>query len=236
MSSVAACGLLLRQGIDPIPIITCRDRNRIALHSDLLGLRALGVTSMVLIRGHRVPKKHPVQAQTVFDLSGRELIAMAHEMNEDDSGLPGDKLFIGTGARAFRANAGWRADSLVARAAAGAEFMQTQLCFNIDLLRAYMARLVDLKLTWNYSVMVSLTPLPSAVTALWLKDRLRDTKIPKAVIERLEKAADPEQEGIRICAELMREIREIPGISGVHLMTTGNPETIPAAIELSGLR
>ena len=236
MSPLAACGLLLEAGVDPVPIMTCRDRNRIALMGDLLGLRALGVTSVLLTRGHRVPKAHPLEARTVFDLSGRELIAMGGEMNSDESAAPGEKLFIGTGACARRPAPNWRAESLQARAAAGAEFLQTQLCFNVDLLRDWMARLVELKLTWKYAVIVSLTPLPSAETALWVKERLRDSTIPKALIKRLEGSVNPEEEGIQLCAEAMQEVSEIPGVSGIHLMTTGNPESIVAAIEASGLR
>jgi len=236
MSSLAASVLLLDAGIDPIPIVTCRDRNRIALTGDLLGMRALGISSVLLMRGHRVPKKHPFQAATVFDLSGRELIALAAGLQEEDEGRAGGKLFIGVGARAFLPNAGWQAESLKARSQAGAEFLQTQLCFNPRLLRQYMQRLVDQKVTWDYSVMVSLSPLPSAETARWVKSHLSDSKIPAAVIQRLEQAADPEREGIEICAELMREMATIPGIAGINLVTTGNPQAMVEAIRVSGLR
>jgi methylenetetrahydrofolate reductase (NADPH) len=236
MSAVSAASILLHHGVDPIPVLTCRDRNRIALQSDLIGLRALGVTSVLLIRGHRVPENHVVPASTVFDTSGRELIAMASDLSEDETLGPGKAFFIGTGARLFRPNRGWRAESLTERANAGARFLQTQLCFNMDILRLYMKRFVEAKLTWNYSVMVSLSPLPSAETAKWLKENMGDSRIPKSVIQRLEDAKDPEREGIEICAELMREISEIPGVSGVNLLTTGNAEAIPAAIRASGLR
>ena len=113
--------------------------------------------------------------------------------------------------------------------------MQTQLCFNADTLRRYMRMLVEQKMTWNYSVMVSLTPLPSAETARWIKKNMADSLIPKHVIERLEQADDPRQEGIRICAELMQEIVEIPGVSGINLMTTGDSEAITEALQASGL-
>jgi methylenetetrahydrofolate reductase (NADPH) len=228
MSALSAAGILIEHGIDAVPILTCRDRNRSALQSDLLGLRALGVTSLMLMRGHRVPENHSVPARTVFDLTGRELIALATSLDET--------FFIGTGAKAFRPGPRWQAESLTARAAAGARFMQTQLCFNMDILRRYMGRFVAANLTRNYSVMISLSPLPSATTARWVKENMSDSRIPAAVIQRLEDAKDPEQEGIAICAELMLEISEIPGVSGVNLMTTGNPEAIPAVIKASGLR
>lgn len=236
MSPVAAAGLLLKKGVDPIPLLTCRDRNRIALQSDLIGLRAMGVTSVLLTRGHRVPKDHYLHATTVFDTTGRELVGIANELNEELSAGSGEQFFIGTGARVFRPGNNWRAESLHARANAGAQFLQTQLCFNADIIRVYIEALVRAKLTWKYSVMVSLTPLPSTKTALWLKKNLPDSRIPARIMQRLENADDVEREGIKICAELMQEIAQIPGVSGVNLMALGNSEAIPAAIRASGLR
>ena len=228
MSALSAAGILIDHGVDAVPIMTCRDRNRIALQSDLLGLQALGVTSLMLMRGHRVPKNHSVPASTVFDLTGRELIAMASSIDHT--------FFIGAGARVFRPGPRWQAESLTVRAAAGAGFIQTQLCFNMEILRRYMDRFVQAELTRHYAVMISLSPLPSATTARWVKENMSDSRIPDAVIKRLEDAKDPKQEGIMICAELMQEISKIPGVSGINLMTTGDPEAIPAAIQASGLR
>ena len=199
----------------------------------MLGLRALGVSSLILTRGHKVPKKHAVQAGNVFDMTGSDLIALAASFEDEEP--PARGFFIGTGARVIRPNRDWKAESLSARAAAGARFLQTQLCFNLDILRQYMQAMVEAKLTWRYSVIVSLAVLPSALTAQWVKKNMADTRIPKPIIQRLEQAADPKQAGIRICAELMQEISEIPGVSGINLMTTGDAAAIPAAIEASGL-
>lgn len=228
MSALSAAAILLDHGLDPVPILSCRDRNRAALQGDLLGLQALGVSSLVLMRGHRVPKDHSLPAATVFDLTGRELIEMASALES--------KPMIGTGARVFRPGPRWQAESLTARAAAGAGFIQTQLCFNMDILRRYMKRFVEAELTDRFAVMISLSPLPSATTARWVKKNLSDSRIPKEVIDRLEKASDPEKEGIEICAELMQQVSQIRGVSGVNLMTTGNPQAIPAAVRASGLR
>lgn len=236
MSAVAAASLLLHQGIDPIAVVTCRDRNRIALASDLLGLRALGVTSVLLMRGHNIPPGHAIKAVDVFDSDRRELVELAAGMGRNDSSPDAEAFFIGVGARVFRPSPGWDAGSLQLRAQAGARFLQTQLCFNLTTLRQYMQCLVETRTTWNYSVIVSLTALPSAATAQWVKQNLSDARIPVALIKRLERAADPEQEGIALCAEMMREMAEIPGISGVNLVTMGNPQSLRAAIEASGLR
>ncbi len=233
MSVVAASSLLLQAGLDPLPMLTCRDRNRIGLLSDLLGLRALGVESVLLGRGRRVGKRHALHASTVFDMTGRELIAMAAGLGED---VPGGDLFIGTGAKAHRARAGWTADSLRARGEAGAQFLMTQLCFDVGLLRHWLDALVAARQTWRYSVVVSLAAFPSASTARWVRDNLRDSRIPDAIIQRLETADDPAEEGVAICAEAMREVAALPGVSGIHLMSTGNPELAVAAVKASGLR
>jgi methylenetetrahydrofolate reductase (NADPH) len=236
MSSTAAAALLQREGVDPVPILTCRDRNRIGLFSDLLGLRAMGVDSVLLMRGRRVGKNHALHATTVFDMTGRDLVAMAHAMNEDESLTGGKPFLIGTGARVYRAKPDWRAESLGEKASAGARFLQTQVCYNLDLLRHYLKRLVAARMTWNFAVTVSLVPLTSAAMARWVKENMPDSKIPAALVERLEKAADPRAEGIAICADAMRLLTEIPGVSGVHLVSTGEAELLAEVIRASGLR
>jgi 5,10-methylenetetrahydrofolate reductase len=236
MSALSAALLLQQQGVDPIPILNCRDRNRIALIADLLGLRALGVNNVLLTRGHKFPDAHPVKAAAVFDTNSRELVALAARLGEDEPRVPGNDFFIGVGARAFRPARSWNAESLAERSASGAQFLQTQLCFNTRILREYMRRLVDTRMTWKYSVIVSLAAIPSAVTARWLKQNMNDSRIPDAVVKRLEGAADAEQEGVLICAELMQEIAGIPGVSGINLMTMGNADHLAVAIQRSGLK
>jgi len=232
----ALASLLIRLGIDPVPRLTCRDRNRIALQSDLLGLRALGVSSLILNKGSQLPAGNELGAKPVFDLSCRELVAMAHAMNEEEWADGDHEFVIGTSATVFAPKPGWSAESLSARATAGARFLQTQPCFNLNLLRRYMQGMVEAKLTWSYSVIVTLAPLPSAETARWLLQNGRNTVIPDALIDRLENTPDAEQEGIAICAELMQEVARIPGVSGINLLTLGNPGAVVAAIEASGLK
>jgi methylenetetrahydrofolate reductase (NADPH) len=234
-SAVAASALLLQHGVDCMPILSCRDRNRLGLLSDLLGLRALGVSSLVLTRGRRVGKKNQLHASTVFDLTARELISMANGLNEEEGQSPASQFLIGTGARAFHPKRDWQAESLTERADAGARFLQTQIVMNVDILRAWMKRLVEAKATWRYSVVVTVAPLPSAETARWVKTNMSDSKVPLKLIERLEKAADPEAEGVAICAETMRQIAEVPGVSGINVLSTGDVALSAAAIRASGL-
>jgi len=236
MSAVSAASLLLGMDVDPITVMNCRDRNRIALQSDLVGLRAMGVTSLVLKRGQHIPKDHQEQASAVFDTSSRELVSMASELNEDPFIDPTEKFFIGTEARAFRPGNNWRAESLKVRSKAGARFLQTQLCFNTKIVRKYIDALVREKLTWKYSVIVSLAVLPSVDTVIWLMKNVPDSKIPVSLGKRIESATDPVREGVNVCVELMQELSEIPGVSGVNLLTMGDSESIVKAIKASGLR
>jgi 5,10-methylenetetrahydrofolate reductase len=236
MSAVAAAGLVQQKGVDPIPLLTCRDRNRVALYSDLLGLRAMGVTSVLLTYGKNLQSKIQLKATEVFDTTGIEFVSVASKLNNDPSLGAGEDFFIGTGARVFRPGAEWPAKSLKARVDAGARFVQSQFCFDTDAIRAYADALVSLKLTWKCAVIISLAVLPSANAAIWFKKNMPAINIPMKVVERLNSASDPELEGIKICSELMQEISEIPGVSGVNLMTMGDPGLIPAAIRASGLR
>ncbi len=236
MSALSAAVLVQQQGTDAIPVLNCRDRNRLALTAELLGLRALGVKSVLLTRGEKLPDAHPVKAAPVFDTTGRELVALAAQLGEGEDVPPGEDFFIGVGARAFRPARNWKAESLLERSGKGAQFLQTQLCFNTDILREYLRALVEHRITWKYSVVVSLAALPSAATARWLKQNMSDSRIPEALVKRLDGAADQEQEGIRICAELMQEIARVPGVSGINLMTMGNAEHMAEAIRLSELR
>ena len=121
-------------------------------------------------------------------------------------------------------------------ASAGTRFAQTQPCFNVPLVRRYVRRLVELKLTWKFAVIVTLAPLPGMEFARWQLDNPRGTHVPKAIANELAIASDPEQAGIEICARQMRKIAAIPGVSGINLLTLGNPAATAAAIEASGLR
>jgi methylenetetrahydrofolate reductase (NADPH) len=226
MSAVSASALLLADGHDPVPILTCRDRNRRALNNDVLGLQALGVDSLMLMRGHRVPENHSVKASTVFDLTGRELIGMVR-----DSG----NFFIGTGARVFRPNRGWQADSLRDRVEQGAGFIQTQICFNLPMLGGYLKRLAAAGLADRLAVMVTLAPLPSLKTAEWIKRTLGDSRIPATVLERLSNARNEEAEGLAICVETLEALAGMPGVAGIHFMTTGDAGSIAGIVEAAGL-
>ena len=236
MSPLAAASLLLQAGVDPIVQLSCRDRNRIALQSELLGAAAIGVSSLLLQRGDKLPKDYQPKTKQVFDIGAKRLVGTARAIQQDPRLANAANLFIGTIALAFDPASEWKPDALLGRSDAGARFIQTQLCFDVDVLRRYVRRLSAAKLTRRVHVIVSLGTLPSADAALWLRKHLRGSVMPKAVIKRMEQARDPEQEGVNICAELLHQVAEIPGVDGANLVSPGDLEPVPAAIQASGLR
>jgi len=236
MSGVAAAALLLQQGIDPIVHMNCRDRNRIALHKDLMGAAALGVTSVLIMRGKKIPDHKKLGVRTVFDLPALEFMAYIQGLKEDEDTSLSSGFLVGANAEIFNPEADWTPRNLIRKCDAGASFIQLQVCFDLDVARNYMARIVASKLTHQASFIMALAPLPSADTARWLRENVKGALVPEPIIQRLEQASDPERVGIEICAELLQEVATIPGVSGANLLTLGRLEMIPAAIAASGVR
>jgi methylenetetrahydrofolate reductase (NADPH) len=241
LSNIATAALLLQNGIDPVIQMNCRDRNRVALQSDILGARALGAHNLLLLRGRNFPESHRPKSTGVFDVGAIDLIATAAAIRDDDvfadtkpAGAP--DLFIGTIATAFNPDDGWEPEKLTSKADAGAQFIQLQLCFDLGLLRDYATRIVSSKLTWRLQILAGLAVLPSADAARELRKARPDSIIPSSIVKRIEEADDQGAEGIAIAAEQLRAIADIPGLSGVTLVTPGEPESIVAAIRASGLR
>jgi methylenetetrahydrofolate reductase (NADPH) len=241
MSSVASAAILVQNGIEPILQVTCRDRNRIAIQSDLLGAAALGVQNLLVLTGDDPKAGDQPETKAVFDLDSKTLIATAKAMR-DEAKLPSGReisdppqLFIGAADLPIDPPAGWTADGLKAKADAGARFVQTQFCFDMEIVRRYAARLGELGLTERLYILIGIGPLSSAKSARWMRQNLYGTTIPDAIIERMEAAKEPKQEGARLCAELLLQLAEIPGIAGAHLMAPLNEAAVPTAIEASGL-
>jgi len=235
LSPLAAASLVKAAGADPIVQLSCRNRNRIALLADLMGAAALGVTSLVLIRGNRVPQGFNPRPRAVFDVDANDLIAMASKMTADEC-LPGlPDLFVGCLVTPHAPATGWQPEKLSAKIAAGAQFAQTHISMDLAVLQDYMRHLVANGIPRRMGIIAKLAVLSSAADARWLRDSLPSNQIPDVIIQRLEQAGNPEQEGIRIAAEQLQQLRGIPGISGAHLVATQNLLAIPAAIELAGM-
>lgn len=242
MSSLAAASILAARGIEPIMQMTCRDRNRIALEGDLLGAWALGVRNILVLSGDKPDAAETPAPKAVFDLDSRELIGLAARMRDDGVLASGREItspprfLIGAADTPIDPAADWRPTGVAGKIAAGACFVQTQLCFDIGVVRRYVARLEDAGLTERASFLIGVGPLASARSARWMRDNLWGVIMPDEIIARLEGADDQKLEGIRVCAELLRQFREIPGVAGAHLMAPGFASGIPRAISESAIR
>ena len=199
MSTLAASALLIQNDVDPIMQLGCRNKNRIALLSELFGAAALGVTSLLLVRGNKVPKEINPKPKAVLDVNATELISIAMTMKSDQQEGAFSKFFIGGSVIPHNPELGWVPEKLINKTSAGAQFMQMSICMDMDLLRRYMRHLIANKLIRRISVIAGTVILPSANAARWLIENRTNVKIPDEIINRLEQATDPEQEGIKIC-------------------------------------
>ena len=236
MAALAASAILIDAGIEPILQLTCRDKNRIALQSELMGAAALGVRNLLILTGDDPKAGDQPDTKPVFDVDSRTLIEAARRLR-DEGKLPTGRevagkapFFLGAADMPIDPPAGWQPKALAAKVAAGAQFVQTQFCMDAALLRRYVAVLAEAGLTSKLGILVGINPLRSAKSAHWMRSHLFGTIIPDDLIARMEKASDPVREGIRICVDLIAELATIPGIAGVHIMAPGNDAAIPEVI------
>lgn len=242
MSSFAAAAILAGNGIEPVLQVTCRDRNRIALACDLLGAAAQGVNNLLILHGDEPAGGDQPEAAPVYDLDSRAVMALARQMR-DEAMLPSERrieppphFFIGAADTPRAPETDWRPTGLEAKAAAGADFVQTQFCFDLDMAERYFARLREFGVTDRLAFIVGVGPIASARSARWMRDNLFGVSVPDAVIARLEQAEDPAAEGRRIAIEMIQGLRTIPGVSGVHLMAPLQKiETLALVIDEAGL-
>jgi methylenetetrahydrofolate reductase (NADPH) len=241
MSSVAVCALLTRIGHAPIMQISCRDKNRIAIQGDILGGAAMGVCNMLCLTGDGVQAGDHPQAKPVFDLDCVSLLEIARTLRDKHHFQSGRKIsfaprvFLGAAENPSALPHAWRAQRLVKKIAAGAQFIQTQYCYDLALLKTFMDHVESLGLIDQVFILAGVGPLRSAKAATWMRDNVPGLHIPDALIARLAGAADQAREGRNICVELIQAIRTIRGISGVHVMAYRQEEAVAEVIERSGV-
>ena len=236
MSALAAAALLHDMGIEPILQIACRDKNRIALQAELIGAAALGIRNLLLLTGDDPKAGDQPDTKPVFDIDSKTLLETARRLR-DEATLPtgravGGKaaFFLGAADVPIDPPAGWQPNALAGKAKSGAQFAQTQFCMDAAIVRRYVGVLAQAGLTGDLAILIGVNPLRSAKSAAWMKHHLYGTIISDALIKRMVGAADPTREGIAICAELIEELSQIPGIAGVHIMAPGNDAAIPEVI------
>ena len=243
MSSLAACKLLLQEGIEPVMQMVCRDRNRIAAQSDLLGAAALGIRNVLCLSGdHQIFGDHP-QAKNVFDIDSIQLLQIGRRMRdegkfqsgEDVDGRP--QLVLGAAANPFADPFQIRVPRLAKKVKAGAQFIQTQCVFNLDKFEEWMRGVRDRGLHEQVHILAGITPIKSLGMARHMAKKVAGMDVPDALIDRV-KAVDKKQrkaEGVKIAVETIQRVREIEGIRGVHIMAIEWEEAVPEIVQGAGL-
>ena len=243
MASIPVSAILIQMGLEPVSQMTCRDRNRLAIQADLLGAAALGVRNVLCISGdHGQWGDHP-HAKNVYDVDSIQLVRIVRNMVQNgclDNGReisPRPDFFIGAVANPFAPPYDYRPYRLAKKVAAGAQFIQTQLIFNLDRFRDYMAQVRDLGLHEKVHILAGVGPLKSARMAEFMAEKVAGMDVPEHIIQRMEKtpkAAQP-TEGLRICSEIIEQVKEIPGVAGVHIMAVLWAEAVPEIVTQAGL-
>ena len=241
MSSAAACTILKQVGIDPVMQMTCRDRNRIAIQSDILGAVALGVGNLLCLSGdHQKFGNHP-ESKNVHDIDSMQLIQMVRRMRDDAQFLSGDKvfsgvrLFIGAAANPFADPFEFRPLRLEKKVRAGADFIQTQGVFDVERFARYMELVRERGLHEQVYILAGIIPMKSAGMARYMRDYVAGLTVPNELVERMENAEDAKEEGVRISLELIEQLREIEGVHGIHLMAVAWEDIVPVIVERAGL-
>jgi methylenetetrahydrofolate reductase (NADPH) len=243
MSSLGAAVLAQRAGLSPVMQLTCRDRNRMALQSDLLAAGALGVPHVLLLTGdHPRVGDHP-DAKPVFDLDGVQLTWLARTLRDDGVLLSGEKLtarpqwLIGTVENPFSPPLSIRAERLAKKVAAGAEFVQTQYVFDMAVFARWMASLRDMGVTEQCAVLAGVGPVRSLRMLEVLSSGVPGVNIPGEVEHRLRSVPSDRvsEEGMRVCSETIEQLKEIPGVAGVHVMAFGFEHGVPEILDRAGL-
>ena len=242
MSSLAGCSIVRNKGIDPIFQVTCRDRNRLAIQSDLMGASALGINNVLTLAGDPVKNGDQPDAKAVFDINSKKILSIMQSMNDLGETMSGrelqtkSKFFPGGAAIIHEPENNWDPVALKDKVTQGAKFIQTQFCYDVDLLRDYMKHIVDAGLSEKLFFIVGIGPLRSDKSAKWMRDKLFGTVIPDNIVQRMERSENQIEEGTAICAELINQFEEIDGVHGAHLMAPRNLSAIAPTVKKAGIK
>ncbi|MGD9367632.1 MAG: methylenetetrahydrofolate reductase [Desulfobacteraceae bacterium] len=243
MSSKAASALMVQAGLEPNFQMVCRDRNRIAMQSDILGCYALGIRNMLCLSGdHQIFGNHP-QAKNVYDIDSMQLIALVKKMrdegkfdNDEDIDVP-PKIFIGAASNPFADPVDYRIYRLANKIDAGADFIQTQCIYNMPRFREFMKKAVDMGLTEKCYILAGVTPMKSARMAKYMAKFVPGMDVPEELIKRIEDAGKGKmaEEGIKFACEQIEEFKAMEGVAGVHLMAIEWEHKVPEIAERAGV-
>ncbi|MBT8374262.1 MAG: methylenetetrahydrofolate reductase [Deltaproteobacteria bacterium] len=243
MCSLAACIRLKLMGLEPVLQMVTRDRNRIALQSDILGAASFDINNILCLSGDHQSFGDCAQGQNVHDVDSMQLIQTVRHMRDESKFLGGDdiarppQMFVGAAANPFADPFEIRVPRLAKKVAAGAEFIQTQCIYNLDKFEEWMKLVVDRGLDEKISILAGMTPMKSAGMAKYMKNRVPGMDVPDEIVKRLADTPKEKQaeEGINICVEAIQRIKEMKGVKGFHVMAIEWEEKVPEIVERAGL-
>jgi methylenetetrahydrofolate reductase (NADPH) len=241
LSSIASGVILINMGMEPVVQMTCRDRNRIAIQSDILGAAALGMKNLLCLTGdHQCFGDHP-DAKGVFDIDSIQLLDIVRQMRDEKRFQSGEelkvepRLFLGAAANPFADPFKFRAIRLAKKIAAGTDFIQTQIIYNIKKFEEWMSIVRDMGLHKKVFILAGVTPIRSLGMAKYMKNNVPGMDVPDEIIKRLEGAGKKKVEGINICLDIIERLRKIEGVAGIHIMAIEWEEIVPEIVERAGL-
>ena len=241
MSSLAGCTLLKQNGVEPVMQMVTRDRNRIALQSDVLGAVALGIGNILCLTGdHMCFGNHPT-ARGVLDMDSIQLVRVLKTMRDEKKFISGDDisgdvpLFIGAAENPFADPFEFRVVRLAKKIKAGADFIQTQAVYDVSKFTKWMQMITDRGLDKQAHILAGVIPIRSAGMARYMRDNVAGLYVPNEIVSRMEQAKSAKEEGLKIALELIEQLKEIPGIHGIHIMAVGWEEIVPQIAEKAGL-
>ncbi len=240
-SSLAGCVLLQQQGIDPVMQIVVRDRNRIAIQSDVLGALALGINNVLCLSGdHQTFGNHPT-TRGVFDIDSMQLIQTLKNMRDEKKFLNGDDIsgevpvYIGAAANPYADPFEFRVARLAKKIKAGADFIQTQAVFDVAKFARWMEMVCERGLDKQVHILAGVIPIKSVGMARYMRDYVSGVSIPDEIITRMEQATSAKEEGLRLAIEIIERLKAIPGVRGIHIMAVGWEDIVPELVEKAGL-
>lgn len=242
MSSIATCALLAQMGLEPVMQMVTRDRNRIAIQSDVFGATALGIKNMLCLTGDHQIFGNQKEAANVFDIDSIQLVQCVKTMRDEGKLLGGEeeiegeiKLFIGAAANPFADPFEFRVVRLAKKVKAGADFIQTQCIYDMKRFKEWMEMVRNRGLHEKVHILAGITPLKSGGMARYMDRNVAGISIPDTIVQRMVKAREPAQEGIKICVEQIEQLREIKGVHGLHLMAIEWEQMVPEIVRHAGL-
>jgi methylenetetrahydrofolate reductase (NADPH) len=243
MSSLAACSILKNLGHEPILQMVTRDRNRIALQSDLFGAYALGVHNVLCLTGDHQSFGNQKEAQGVFDLDSIQLVRTVKDMRDEGTIIGGEaiqvppRMFIGAAENPFADPISWRVVRLAKKIEAGVDFIQTQCIYNLPRFKEFMSQARDMGLTEKVKILAGITPMKTVGMAKYMANKVAGIDIPEELISRMAGVPKENQtkEGINIAVETIQQVREIPGVAGIHLMAIEWEQKVPEILAAAGL-